>query len=65
MTADDVRAELVAKARSAGNAAGLARSFNVSPTYISDVCSGRREPGEKILQALGLERVVTYRRKKG
>lgn len=38
-----------------------AKKHGVSQTYVSDVINGRREPGKAILEALGLERVVTYR----
>jgi transcriptional regulator with XRE-family HTH domain len=41
-----------------------AADLGVSSQYLSDVLHGRREPGPKILNALGLERVVTYRKKK-
>lgn len=37
-----------------------AASMGVAPSYLSDVARGRREPGEKILAALGLKRVVQY-----
>lgn len=36
---------------------------DVSPAYLSDVMNGRREPGPKILDALGLEPVTFYRPK--
>ncbi len=39
----------------------VAKAFNVSPAYLSDVMVGRRDPGPKILAGLGLERVVRYR----
>ena len=42
----------------------LAREFGVSPSYLSDVLSGRREPGASILEPLGLRRVVTYKKAK-
>lgn len=48
----------------AGSQKDLAAKLGVSPTYISDVLNERKEPGEAILEPLGLERVVTYRRKK-
>lgn len=41
-----------------------AKANGVSPAYVSDILAGRREPGKLVLDALGLERVVTYRRKK-
>lgn len=44
--------------------ADWSRKHGVSAAYVSDVLAGRRDPGKMILDALGLERVVTYRRKK-
>lgn len=41
-----------------------AKKHGVSAAYVSDVLAGRREPGKLILDALGLERVTSYRRKK-
>ena len=38
----------------------LAAELGISPTYLSDVIHGRKEPGAKICEALGLKRVVTY-----
>ena len=43
--------------------AELARRLGVTPSCLSDVLSGRREPGDKILSACGLTRVVTYEKK--
>lgn len=43
--------------------AAWARSKGVSAAYVNDVLKGRRDPGPKILDALGFERVVTYRPK--
>ncbi len=34
--------------------------MGVSPSYLSDVLAGRREPGPKILAALGLSRRPAY-----
>jgi hypothetical protein len=36
-----------------------------APAYVNDVLNERREPGDKILEALGIERIVTYRRRTG
>lgn len=41
--------------------AAWAKKHGLSPAYVSDVINGRREPGKAILEALGLERVVSYR----
>lgn len=44
-----------------GQAKLYAKHIGVSPQYLNDVLRGRREPGKKILRALGLEKVVLYR----
>jgi len=54
----DVRAIIRSKAKP--TQAAWAKSNGISPAYVSDVIQGRREPGEKILKALGLKRVVSY-----
>lgn len=38
--------------------AQVARSFKVSAQHISDILSGRRNPGPKVLAILGLKKVV-------
>ncbi len=47
----------------AGNQRKLAHQWDVSPSYITDLLGGMRDPGPKILDALGYERVVLYRKK--
>lgn len=34
----------------------------ISAAYLCDVLRGRRAPGDSILAALGIERVVSYRK---
>ena len=46
--------------KQAGNQQAAATKLGVSPSYLSDVLSGRKEPGKKILEPLGLVRVVSY-----
>jgi len=44
----------------------LARKMRISAAYLSDVLTGKMEPGPKILNYLGLERVelpAVYRQK--
>ena len=41
-----------------GNQSGFARATGFSPTYVSDVLSGRRAASEKMLAVLGLKRAV-------
>jgi predicted DNA-binding protein (UPF0251 family) len=38
-----------------------AQAWGISPQYLSDVLNNGRAPGEKILQAIGWERVEMYR----
>lgn len=68
MTADDVR-KLLTKAceahRAIGGQKAWAKINGLSPAYVSDVLSGRREPGESICRALGIRRVVSYRKIQG
>lgn len=46
----------------AGTQKELAARLGVSAAYLGDVLLGRKEPGKKLLAALGVERVVIYRR---
>ena len=51
------------KKRVAGSTqVAVAAELGVSTQYVCDVLRGTRQPGPKILTALGLERHVTYRR---
>ena len=61
MTSEEVRALL--KAKAVPTQAAFAKENNISPQYVNDVIKGRREPGPGVLDALGLEQVITYRRK--
>lgn len=63
MTLNQVHAMLRRECDKAGGQAAWAVAHAVSAAYVSDVLQGRREPGRKILDALGVERVVGYRKK--
>ena len=41
-----------------------ARRMGVSVSYLCNIMKGRADPGPLVLEALGLEKVVTYRRRK-
>ena len=43
--------------------ARVATELAISRQYLNDLLQGLRRPGPKILQALDLERVVTYRKR--
>lgn len=62
MTKAELLALLASRVHKAGSQAALAAELGVSPAYIHDVLKGKREPGKGILEPLGLERIVTYRR---
>jgi hypothetical protein len=57
----DVRKLL--KAQAVPTQGAWAASKRLVPSYVSDVLNGRRDPSPAILDALGLEKVVTYRKK--
>ena len=64
MTADDVRKLLATSCeahRAIGGQSAWAKIHGLSAAYVSDVLNGRREPGETICKALGIERVISYR----
>lgn len=44
-----------------GSQKNVAKKWKISEQYLSDVYRGNREPGQKILEQLGLRKVVTYR----
>lgn len=44
----------------AGSQDRCAQMFGISPQYLCDVLRGRREPGAKLLDALGYRRLVVY-----
>lgn len=62
-SADDVRQSLRRACDALGGQSRWAKLHDLSSAYVSDVLSGRREPGETILSALGWQRVVFYRKR--
>jgi hypothetical protein len=64
MDANHVRKLLRDACTAAGSESAFARHAGCSVKLVNAVLTGRREPRGKILDALGLEVVVTYRRKK-
>ena len=57
LVADDVRALLRKACEKSGTQQAWARKHGLSPTYVSDVLVGRREPGPAICKILRVERV--------
>lgn len=61
MTSDDVRRMIAKQAEDVGSVSLWAKRHGVSQAYVAHVLNGRQEPGQKLLEALGIERVTTYR----
>jgi len=60
VTPDQLRAHLAQRCRHQTQQA-LARELGISLSYLSQIMRGRRAPGRKVLEALGLRRAVEYR----
>ena len=54
---------LKTKTVAAGGQKAWAKANGISAPYVGDVLHRRRDPGEKILSALGLHKVVQYAKK--
>jgi predicted metallopeptidase len=63
MTATDVLAELENAIARFGTTKAFAAKHDLSPQYVTDVLKGRRAPADSICYALGLDRIVVYRRR--
>lgn len=62
-TAHDVVVALQSAIRAAGSQKAFAQQHAISEQYVADVLHKRREPGQKILDALGYEKMVFYRKR--
>ena len=60
MNSDGVIRLIRSRCKERGGQIYFATWADVSPAYLSDVLAGRREPGPKILAALGLSRRTVY-----
>lgn len=58
---DGVVARLRKSCNAAGGQSAWAEKHGISPQYVSDVLKSRRLPGDKITQALGLEKALLWR----
>lgn len=63
MNEQEIIGLLSQKIKGAESQTAWAREHKISQTYVSLVLAGKTPPGWKILDALGYERVITYRRK--
>ncbi len=62
MDATAVR-NLLRKAQGDRSIGQLSRDIGCSTAYVSDLYAGNRTPGPKILDYLGLEKQITYKKK--
>ena len=60
LTEADVLKLLQQTCTDAGGVNAFARTYHVSPAYVSSALSGKRTFGPKILKALSLKRVTSY-----
>ena len=63
LTEQDVIERLRAAAAAAGSQRQFAKAHGFTPAYVHDVLHGKRAPAQRILDALGIERVTYYREK--
>ena len=64
LTKDDVLSMLRKAVKDAGSQRWLARSWGVSEQFLSDVLRNNRRPTYAILENLGIEATIVYRRKR-
>jgi len=60
MNRDELVALLRKRIKQAGTQSALARELGITSAYLHDILNGNREPGENVLSALGLRRVIAY-----
>lgn len=63
MNAKDVKSILRERIKEAGSYEKAAKRLGVSLTSVSYLMANRRAPSPKLLDRLGLKKVVTYERK--
>ena len=61
LTETDIRVRLEKRVFECGSQSAFAKSLGVTPQYVSDILAGKRAIPDKVLAAIGVERVVSYR----
>jgi DNA-binding transcriptional regulator YdaS (Cro superfamily) len=64
LTEQEVRDRLRGAVEQAGGQRRFADMHGFTPAYVNDVVHGRRALADRILAAIGVERVVSYREKR-
>jgi hypothetical protein len=62
LDAIDVHRALSVACKRAGGQKAFAEAHGLSTSYVNDVLQGRKDAGDSMLHALGLIRVVRYKR---
>lgn len=57
-----VRTLLEKEVRARGSQTAAAELVGVSNSYLGDVLKGRKEPGKKMLEGMGLQRRIMYQK---
>lgn len=60
MRKDQLIAHIQKRVKDCESQVRLADKLDISAQYLNDVLAGKREPGAKLLAALGAVKVVTY-----
>lgn len=63
MTYDRLLAYLERQIALSDSQDAYAKRLGISPQYLSNIVNGVRQPGKKLLSALGLEKVIAYAQK--
>lgn len=63
LTIEDVLDLLRREVKGVGTQEAFAEKAGVTQQYVGDILRGQRKPGEKILDALGLQKVIVYTEK--
>ena len=60
VTPCDLRRKLLNLCVKCGSQRRAASELGISAQYLNDVLHGKREPGDKLLMAIGLQKIVRY-----
>lgn len=63
MNIETVR-QMIRAAKGNGSIRALAARWGIDHSYLHRMLEGEREPSDDVLMRLGVERVITYRRRK-
>jgi transcriptional regulator with XRE-family HTH domain len=56
--------DLLKKKQGDRSASDLANELGVTPSYLSEIFSGKRNPGPKVLEQLGLTAEIVYQQER-